>query len=104
MASYSANTTIPTNANIQSVAAQVDEVKLQMQRNVQLVMDRGENLDTLERKTERLEETGSVFQKSTRQAKSLFRFKNRKWTLFLIIFIVLLVLLIALAIYLNVRN
>jgi hypothetical protein len=36
MASYSANTTIPTNAKIQSVAAQVDEVKLQMQRNVQL--------------------------------------------------------------------
>ena len=110
MASYSTNNTLnsgnrpTTSDNISSVTAQVEEVKLQMQKNVQLVMNRGENLDNLERRTERLEESGSVFKKSSSQAKQMFRFKNAKWTVFLVVFIILLLVLIALAIYLNVRN
>ena len=99
------NTNRPnTSDNISTVTAQVEEVKLQMQKNVQLVLDRGENLDNLERRTERLEESGSVFKNRSTQAKSLFKFKNTKWTIFLIIFVVLLIVLIGLAIYLNVRN
>ena len=75
-----------------------------MQKNVQAVMNRGEDLENLERRTERLEETGSVFKKSSTQVKSVFAWKNRKWTFFLILFIIILLVLISLAIYLNVKN
>jgi t-SNARE complex subunit (syntaxin) len=99
MASYSART-----SNLDTVTAQVQDVKLQMQKNVELVMNRGENLDNLERRTERLQDSGNMFQKSSKQVKSMFQCKNMKWTIFLIVFVSILLFLIGLAIYLNVKN
>ena len=64
MASYSART-----SNLDTVTAQVQDVKLQMQKNVELVMNRGENLDNLERRVEQLKEVEKMFQKSSKQKK-----------------------------------
>lgn len=102
MASYSASGV--NTSNIDTVTAQVQDVKLQMQRNVELVMNRGENLDNLEIRTERLQHSGNQFQSSSKKVKSMFQCKNRKWTIFLIVFVVMLLFFIGLAIYLNVKD
>ena len=90
--------------HVKKVSNQLDDVKLQMQKNVELVMNRGENLDNLERRTERLQDSGNMFQKSSKQVKSMFQCKNMKWTIFLIVFVCILLFLIGLAIYFYLQN
>ena len=72
------------------VNKQVDEVKAQMQKNVTMVMNRGENLSNLEKQSEKMKQSGDKFSTNTKRVTKMFEWKNRKWTIILVVGIVIL--------------
>jgi hypothetical protein len=48
-----------------------------MQKNVTMVMNRGESLDKLEKQTEKMKENSNMFNKNTKKVTKLFEWKNK---------------------------
>ncbi len=81
-------------SQVDKVNKQVEEVKAQMQKNVTMVMNRGESLDKLEKQTEKMKENSNMFSKNTKKVTKLFEWKNKKWTIIMIVVILILLALL----------
>ena len=75
----------------QQVQKQVDEVKDIMHQNIKKVVERGENIQSIDQKTEELHQSSQQFHKKTVEVKKKMWWKHLKYQ---IIFIVLGILLI----------
>jgi len=78
---------------------ELDDVTNIMSKNIQKIYERGEKLDDLEKRAERIEEGAKVFQKSAKKLKQKSFMENNKMKLlmagggaFLILIIVIIIL------------
>jgi len=90
MVKYSAG---ETGDNISKLQSQVNEVKDVMIKNVDKVLERGENLNVLLSKTSDLEESASIFQNTSRKVHRKMKWKNYKMII-IIVSIILVILTI----------
>ena len=70
-----------------------------MQKNVEAVISRGDNLKNLEAKTENMSKTAAVFNSNTKKVKHKFYMKNKKWTIVIVVTILLLLLGLGVGLY-----
>jgi len=83
--------------SLAQVTTKLDDVKNIMVQNIEMVLERGEKLELLVDKTEKLQAQAFKFQASSRQLKNAMFWRRVKLTL-LIVFIVLLIIWIITAI------
>ncbi|CAC70077.1 V-SNARE coiled-coil homology domain-containing protein [Caenorhabditis elegans] len=84
---------------MQNLRNQVDSVKAVMVDNVERILERGERLDNIERRSEQLNATSANFKFTARKVQRKFCMLNAKWTVILsivilIVFVVLLLLIL----------
>ncbi|CAI5448379.1 unnamed protein product [Caenorhabditis angaria] len=89
-----------TISKADAVKNQVDSVKKIMVENVERILERGERLDNIERRTEHLQATSTNFKMNARKVKRKFCMLNAKWTC-ITIFVILIVFIICLLIILG---
>uniref|UniRef100_A0A8R1I0E6 V-SNARE coiled-coil homology domain-containing protein n=1 Tax=Caenorhabditis japonica TaxID=281687 RepID=A0A8R1I0E6_CAEJA len=87
------------NGKINTIQDQVESVKAIMVENVDRILERGQQLDDIERRTEQLNATSATFQTTARRVKKKFCMLNAKWTIILsvvilVVFVVLLILIL----------
>mmetsp|Transcript_7584 Transcript_7584/g.31398 ORF Transcript_7584/g.31398 Transcript_7584/m.31398 type:complete len:181 (+) Transcript_7584:609-1151(+) len=68
-----------SRAALDKVANQVEEVRAIMERNVEMILDRGERLDALESKSDALSEATLAFKKQARKLKRWHLMNQVKW-------------------------
>jgi len=68
-----------SNAALQRVANQVEEVRAIMERNVEMILDRGEKIDQLNAKSDQLSEATQAFKKQARKLKRWHLMNQVKW-------------------------
>lgn len=84
--------TNPSADNIARVQAQIDEVKDVMIENIDRVLERGERIELLVDKTDKLSQNARKFEKSTNSLKRTMWF--RKWRNYCIIFSVIVAIIL----------
>ena len=77
---------------------QVDEVKDIMTQNIDKVLERGEKIEILVDKTEELSSTADSFQKSSKKLKTQMWWRDKKWTIVIVLVILVVIGIIVLAI------
>jgi len=83
------------NTKVAALRSQVNEVKDVMSKNIEKVMERGDNLDNLVTKTTDLEAGAAVFRDQTKVVRRKMWWKNTKMNLILgIVAIVIIVIII----------
>jgi len=83
------------NTKVAALRSQVNEVKDVMTKNIEKVMERGDNLDNLVTKTTDLEAGAAVFRDQTKVVRRRMWWKNAKMNLILgIVAIVIIVIII----------
>mmetsp|Transcript_3632 Transcript_3632/g.5668 ORF Transcript_3632/g.5668 Transcript_3632/m.5668 type:complete len:218 (-) Transcript_3632:1525-2178(-) len=87
--------TNPTSDNISRVQAQIDTVKDVMIENIDRVLERGERIELLVDKTDRLNQQAFKFEKSSKTLKNTMYYRKIRNILLLIVILVLLILFIA---------
>jgi len=85
------------NGRVSELRSQVNEVKDVMSKNIDRVMERGDNLDNLVTKTANLEAGAAVFRDSGRQVRRKMWWKNCKMNLILAGVAVTIIIIIILA-------
>ncbi|KAJ1535001.1 hypothetical protein HK405_015861 [Cladochytrium tenue] len=80
-----------SNNKVAEVQAQVDDVVGIMQDNIRGVMQRGENLNTLNERTDELQNSSMQFNKNAKQVRKAMFWKDIK-TRILLIVVILVVL------------
>lgn len=70
--------TLSTMSKANTVQREVDEVVGVMQNNIQKVMDRGEKLDTLQNKSEDLQNSSLQFKRGANQVRKEMWWKDMK--------------------------
>ncbi|KAI9325514.1 synaptobrevin-domain-containing protein [Zopfochytrium polystomum] len=80
-----------SSQKVQQVQAQVDDVVGIMQHNIRGVMQRGENLETLNERTETLQNSSSQFHSTAKQVRKAMFWKDIKTRILLIAVIVIVV-------------
>jgi len=75
-----------------SVNARVEDVKVSLQRNIELAITRGEKIDEMQEKSEQLAEDASQFQSSARKVRKMFW--ARYWKMIAIIAVIVIVAII----------
>ena len=83
----------PSTTNAKEVQGQVDEVVHIMNDNIQKVMQRGEHLDTLQDRTDNLQQSSMQFRRGANRVRKQMWWKNMKMNL-IIGGVVLLIILI----------
>ena len=81
-----------SNQKILDIQEEIDQTKGIVHRNIDLVIERGENLENLQEKSENLHVQSQLFRKHAKKLKCKMLMKNIKMTI-LIIFIILLIIL-----------
>lgn len=83
------------NSKVADLRSQVNEVKDVMTKNIERVLERGDNLDNLVTKTTDLEAGAAVFRDQTKVVRRKMWWKNTKMNLILgIVAIVIIVIII----------
>ena len=84
-----------SNDKINLIQDEIDQVKDQVQQNISLVIDRGENLENLADKSENLSKNSLLFRNTARRLKWKMFMKKLKMTalLLFIIFIIIMMIL-----------
>ena len=77
---------------------QVNDLTNVMQQNLAKVMDRDMNLANLESSANELNNRANQFQTTSNKTKKRFIWKNRKWTIILVVTVIAILAIIALAI------
>jgi vesicle-associated membrane protein 7 len=67
---------ISQDKHVQTAVAKVEDMKVVMGRNLNLLMERGENIDALASKSDHLQEDASVFKRKSSRMRNKMR---RKW-------------------------
>jgi len=73
------------NDKVNRMKSQVDEVKVIMSKNIENILERGDNLQNLEDKTEILSEQSRTFQATTKKVKRKTWWENMKMKIVLIV-------------------
>ena len=77
------------------VDAQVQEVTMVMQGNVQKVQERGEKLEDLEGKTARLEESSQQFSKNAKKVKENLKWKQMRRAIIISVVVIVILAVVA---------
>ncbi|CAF1327466.1 unnamed protein product [Didymodactylos carnosus] len=89
------------SAKIQQLQTGVNDVVVQMEENLGHFLNRGVMLDNLDNKTGHLQSTAGDFQKTARQVKQKFWWKNVTMWIILIVIVIVLIVVIVLAVTLS---
>lgn len=102
----SANSTAnaSTEDKIRYTQNQVNEITNIMHQNIERALQRDVNLSHLENKTESLQINAEDFKTTSKKTHKHFLWKNRKWTLILLLVIAIIIAAIALGIGLGVTK
>ncbi|KHJ84140.1 Synaptobrevin [Oesophagostomum dentatum] len=73
------------DARITDMRRQVDEVKNVMAANVASIMERGERLDSIERRTDELQASSANFKLTAHRVQRKMCMLNAKWTIISVI-------------------
>ncbi|KAJ3412137.1 hypothetical protein HDV05_001175 [Chytridiales sp. JEL 0842] len=92
-------TTPPPSSKTAQVQDQVNDVVNIMQENVQRVMQRGENLETLQDRTENLQSASSQFQRQSKSVRRQMFWKDTKTRIMLGAVVVLILVVIPVGIW-----
>jgi len=93
-----ASATAPEDAGkVAALRSQVNEVKDVMSKNIEKVMERGDNLDNLVTKTTDLEAGAAVFRDRTKVVRRKMWWKNAKMNIILGIVAVVIIVIIILS-------
>jgi vesicle-associated membrane protein 7 len=84
------------NDKLTQVKRQVDDIKSVMMENIDRVLERGEKLEIMVEKSEKLEEHAKIFQKRGTDLKRHFCVQNAKWMVLLAIVVIVIVFIIVL--------
>jgi len=96
--SGAASTSAPEDAGkVAALRSQVNEVKDVMSKNIEKVMERGDNLDNLVTKTTDLEAGAAVFRDRTKVVRRKMWWKNAKMNIILGIVAVVVIVIIILS-------
>ncbi|PVU85753.1 hypothetical protein BB559_006833 [Furculomyces boomerangus] len=76
------------------VQRQVDEVTEIMQQNINKVLQRGENIDSLQTKTEEMSVSAQAFQRKAKSTRRKMYWQKIRLTLFILFLIIAIVLII----------
>ncbi|KAL6739246.1 hypothetical protein Aduo_012722 [Ancylostoma duodenale] len=74
------------DARITDMRRQVDEVKNVMAANVASIMERGERLDSIERRTDELQASSANFKMTAHRVQRKMCMMNAKWTVISVLF------------------
>jgi len=85
------------NTKVAALRSQVNEVKDVMSKNIEKVMERGDNLDNLVTKTTDLEAGAAVFRDQTKVVRRKMWWKNAKMNLILGIVVIVIIVIIILS-------
>lgn len=80
-----------TDSKIDIIRNEINHVKDQVKDNIQLVIDRGEKLEDLEKKSEHLSKSSLLFKRQSKRLKCKMLKKNIKYTLALILIILIVI-------------
>jgi len=83
---------------IAAIRGQIAETKDHMMNNIEKVQQRGENIDLLMNKSEKLEQNAFKFQRASKGLKRTMCLKNAKWTVVVIVILALIILFICMGI------
>jgi vesicle-associated membrane protein 7 len=75
-------------ANVDSLSAvksQIDSVKENMVQNIEQVLERGEKIELLVDKTDRLNQQAFKFERSSRELKRAMWWRNARWAAFSVV-------------------
>jgi vesicle-associated membrane protein 4 len=90
-----------SNSKIQSVQKEVDEVVGIMNDNINKVMERGEKLDSLQEKTDDLQQSSLQFKRGATRVRKQMWFKNVKLNIAIAVVVIIILLIIILPIALS---
>ncbi|KAJ1834298.1 Vesicle membrane receptor protein (v-SNARE) [Coemansia sp. RSA 2711] len=91
-------------SNAQRVQDQIDDVVNIMQENIDSVMKRGENLDQVGQKTDRLRDETQVFHGSAVRVRKKMWWNNMKWKIIIGVCLIIIILVIVLSVVLSKKN
>nr|CDJ85876.1 Synaptobrevin domain containing protein [Haemonchus contortus]CDJ92753.1 Synaptobrevin domain containing protein [Haemonchus contortus] len=83
---------------IQEMRRQVDEVKTVMASNVASIMERGERLDSIERRTDELQASSANFKLTAHRVQRKMCMMNAKWTIISVLVALIVIAVIILLI------
>jgi hypothetical protein len=66
-------------AKVEDLVKQIESMKTVMGRNIHLALERGENLDNLVEKSDKMQKDSLVFKKRGNQLKKTIRWQNMKY-------------------------
>ncbi|CAB3409593.1 unnamed protein product [Caenorhabditis bovis] len=88
----------PQELRINSLRAQVDDVRNVMADNVERIMERGERLENIAQRTEQLQSSATSFKSTARRVQRRFCQKNAKYTVCVILTLIIVIAIIVLTI------
>eukprot|EP00574_Skeletonema_japonicum_P002744 CAMPEP_0201713130 /NCGR_PEP_ID=MMETSP0593-20130828/43_1 /ASSEMBLY_ACC=CAM_ASM_000672 /TAXON_ID=267983 /ORGANISM="Skeletonema japonicum, Strain CCMP2506" /LENGTH=223 /DNA_ID=CAMNT_0048202211 /DNA_START=63 /DNA_END=734 /DNA_ORIENTATION=- len=71
--------------SLSSVKNQIESVKENMVQNIEQVLERGEKIELLVDKTDRLNQQAFIFERSGRELKRAMWWRNARWAAFLVV-------------------
>eukprot|EP00985_Skeletonema_marinoi_P023481 scaffold15698_cov154-Skeletonema_marinoi.AAC.17 len=71
--------------SLSSVKNQIESVKDNMVQNIEQVLERGEKIELLVDKTDRLNQQAFIFERSGRELKRAMWWRNARWAAFLVV-------------------
>ncbi|KAJ1352250.1 hypothetical protein KIN20_008544 [Parelaphostrongylus tenuis] len=90
----------PQDEKIKNMRRQVEEVKSVMASNVASIMERGERLDSIQRRTDELQASSATFKLTAHRVQRRMCMLNAKWTIIAIVVgVLVLAVIIVLILY-----
>lgn len=89
---------------IKLIQNEISETTHIMKQNIDVVLERGEKIETLQEKTQQLEKDANTFQKISTKLKRSMCIKNAKMTAIIIAIFLIIFLIIFAIIYTNVKS
>jgi len=86
----------PSDDKIRDVNLKVNEVKIEIQKNIEKVIERGEQIDILDKKAEDLEYNSNRFHDQSRKLKRKQCIKNVKLSVCIGLILIIVILIIVL--------
>ena len=84
----------PGGDKLASVNARVEDVKVSLQKNIELAITRGEKIDEMQEKSEQLAEDASHFQSSARKVRRMAWMRYWKMIAVIALIVVIVIVLI----------
>ena len=86
-------------SRVSDIEYQLQQVTVVMKDNVEKLIERGENLEVLQQKTENMDEHAKLFQNHSRDLKRQMRWKYIRNSLIILVLVLLLIGIIILALH-----